>query len=179
MQNGDFLEEIMTAYKADEAKKAKIIKASNTLQSKVGLGSLDPKVVSRCQEVIDNNKVDFAPIAKECLTYLQSIIKKVQAGTINKKVAVEAMTEPVMQLKAHASLFHYDLVGTLAGIMLGFLEAIDEIDNDVLRIVDAHHQTLKSIIINKLEGNGGKAGEQLKSELYDACRRYYAKKNLM
>lgn len=161
------------------AKKSRTVKASTMLQAKVGLGPLDPKVISRCQDVIDNNTVDFAPMAKECLTRMQGIIKKAQAGTLNKTAAVTAMTEPVMQLKAHASIFRYALVGNLAGIMLGFLESIEEMDKDVIAIVDAHHQTLKSIVNNKMEGNGGKAGEQLKAELYDACRRYYAKKNLM
>ena len=172
----------MTAYMVDAgdtAKKARMIKASTMLQAKVGLGPLDPKVITRCQSIIDNNKIDFVPVAQECLTRLQAVIKKAQAGTIDKTTAVEALTEPVMQLKAHASLFHYPLVGTLAGIMMGFLESINQLDKNVIEIVDAHHQTLKSIVNNKIEGTGGKQGEMLKAELYDACRRYYAKKNLM
>jgi hypothetical protein len=167
---------IMTDVESKAEKKARMIKASTLLQAKVGLGPLDEKVLNRCQDVMDNNKVDFAPLAREYLATLGDVIDQARAGELNRDRAMHAITEPVMQLKAHASMFRYTLVGDLANIMMSFLESITEIDSNVIDIVDAHHKTLKTIISKKLEGDGGRSGETLKSELNDAIRRYSAKK---
>lgn len=157
-------------------KKGRVIKASTLLQAKVGLGPLDQKVLRRCQDVMDNNKVDFTPLAREYLRKLEGAVKDTRDGLFNRNKAVQMMTEPVMQLKAHASMFKYTLIGTLANIMLSFLESIREIDDDVLEIVEAHHKTLKTIVSKKMEGDGGEHGKTLQDELNQACQRYHAKK---
>ncbi len=155
-----------------EEKKARMIKATTILQAKVGLGPLDEKLLERAKDVMENNKVDFAPLAKEYLSQLYDVMKRVHAGELSRDAAVEAMNAPVMQLKAHASMFRYTLIGQLANIMMSFLESVSVIDDDVVEIVEAHHRTLKTIVIKKMEGDGGPAGEQLKAELNDAVKRY-------
>ena len=156
-------------------KKAKIIKASYVLQAKVGAGPLDENTVERCQRVIDNNDFDFAPLAKQFLSQLANAITEARAGTLNKQEATQKMTEPVMQLKANAAIFKYHLIGNLANVMLSFLEAIKELDNNVIAIVEAHHKTLSAIVANKMKGDGGPVGKQMEEELKAACKRYFAK----
>lgn len=159
-----------------EAKKPKIIKANYILQSKVGSGPLDEEVVRRSQEVMDNNNVDFSPLAMDFLKQLQEAIATVKTGKFNTKEAMQAMTEPVMQLKANAATFRYTLLGNLANVMLSFLEAVKELDEDVVRIVEAHHKTLSAIVIKKMQGDGGQAGKLMEDELRAACKRYFSKK---
>jgi hypothetical protein len=159
-----------------ETKKAKVIKASTLLQAKIGRGPLDENTIKRCQEVLDKNEIDFAPLADSYLTRLLGVIKKAESGALDKTAAIQAMIEPVMQLKAHAAIFRYPLVGNLANIMMGFLESIGELDENVIKIVEAHHQTLRSIIMKEMKGDGGEAGKMLEKELMQACNRYHAKK---
>jgi hypothetical protein len=153
-----------------------VIKANMALQAKVGAGPLDEKVVERCQEVIDNNTVDFAPLAMEYLNSLEAAIQKAKSGGVNIKQATEEMTAPVMQLKANATTFKYNLIGNLANIMLSFLEGVKELDNDVIAIVGAHHQTLKAIVLKKMSGDGGAVGKTMEEELKGACARYFSKR---
>ena len=80
-----------------------------------------------------------------------------------------------MELKANAKIFHYDLVGNLANIMLNFLESITSLDKDALAIVRGHHETLRGIINNNLRGDGGQKGQIMITELENACARYYKK----
>lgn len=157
-------------------RKARVIKANTILQAKVGLGPLDDKVLGRCQDVMENNKIDFSPVAKEYLAMLADTITMTREGKLSHNDAIQAMANPVMQLKAHASMFHYTLVGKLANIMLSFLESVETIDNDVIDIVDAHHKTLKTIISKRLSGDGGNGGETLKAELIEVIRRYNSKR---
>ena len=157
-----------------ESKNIKVHKADASLQMKVGTGPLDEKTVERCQKVMDSNEVDFAPLAMEYLDKLENAIKGADSTEMN--AAIQNMTTPVMQLKANASTFHYNLIGNLANVMLSFLEAIKQLDEDALSIVAAHHQTLKVIVTKKMTGDGGPVGKQMEDELKSACKRYFAKR---
>lgn len=167
----------MIPAQGETPKKAKIIKANTLLQAKVGRGPLDEKVVRRCQTVIDNNKADFPVLAREYLQRLHAVLMSIQQEELKGRAALQALAEPVMQLKAHAGMFKYPLISSLAGIMLSFLESVQAIDDDVIDIVSAHHKTLKTLIIKRMEGDGSSYGEALKEELSEACQRYFARQS--
>ena len=154
----------------------KVYKANKMLQAKVGTGPLNTETVEKMQEVMDNNDVDFSPLAMEYLDKLMDAIEKSKAGQLEVNEAIQAMTAPVMQLKANASTFKYHLIGNLANVMLSFLEGVKEIDQGVIEIVAAHHSTLQAIVIKKMQGDGGAAGKQMETELKDACKRYFTSK---
>lgn len=156
--------------------KAKIIKANYRLQQKVGAGPLDLKTVIHSQNLIDTNQVDFVPLGLDILKKLETALAQAQTGATPIKEVKQMLTTPVMELKANATIFHYTLIGTLANIMLNFLEAITTLDKDAIDIVKAHHDTLHMIIVRKMKGTGGDAGNILTRELQQACDRYYHKK---
>ena len=160
-----------------EKKEPRVIKANYVLQAKVGSGPLDEKAVEECQRVMDEADVDFAPMANEFLNKLENAVKQVRSGELTGPDAKQAMTQPVMELKANASTFKYDLIGNLANIMLSFLETVNKLDKTVIEIVDVHHKTLKAIIANKMKGDGGASGKALEQELKDACKRYFQAKS--
>jgi len=159
-----------------EKKQPRVIKANYVLQAKVGSGPLDERTVEKCQQVMDSADIDFAPLANEYLNKLEFAIIKVRSGELTGQDAKQAMTQPVMELKANASTFKYDLIGNMANIMLSFLETVKTLDKTVIEIVDVHHKTLKAILANKMKGDGGASGKALEQELKDACKRYFQAK---
>ena len=162
---------------AAKKKKAQVYKANKILQQKIGSGPLDPAIVERAQRAIEENDVDFAPLGLQFLSELEEALKIVEKDLDPNKFASQkqALTSPVMELKANATTFHYKLVGDLANIMLSFLESIDQLDKDAVSIVRAHHDTLKGIIAKNMKGDGGQQGSIFINELKDACNRYYKK----
>lgn len=164
----------MTVMKTD---KPRVIKANKSLQTKVGTGKIDDSVVEKCQAVMDSNDVDFTPLAMEYLTVLTDAIQKAKKSDIDTEQAVANLTAPVMQLKANAATFKYNLIGNLANVMLSFLEGISELDEDAIAIVEAHHKTLTAIVVKKMKGSGGMFGQQMEDELKGACKRYFAKRS--
>lgn len=156
----------------------RIFKASTELQAKAGTGDVDTKMVTKAENIIQNNTEDFLPIAIGFLDRLEQGVARARQGNLNMKEKLAGLSQPVMELKANARMFKYDLVTTMANIMLGFLESIKELDNDAIEIVAAHHLTLRAIIVKKIKGDGGPTGAMLKSELEDACQRYTKKRSL-
>lgn len=153
----------------------KVYQANKTLQARIGTGPLDEQAVERSQKVMDANDVDFGPIATE---FLDDLGKAIAAAKENPQApkTIHNMSTPVMQLKANASTFRYTLVSNLANIMLNFLEAVNQVDSDVIAIVAAHQQTLHLIVTKRITGDGGPVGKQMQEELQSACQRYFAKK---
>lgn len=159
-------------------KKPKTYKASHALKQRIGSGPLDAVAIEQAQNEIENNDIDFSPMGLEFLERLDTALKKIdpEASNGDTEEIMKTLVEPVMELKANATIFHYALVGSLAGIMLNFLESISELDKDALSIVRGHHDSLKLILSSKMKGDGGKNGPVMITELKDACARYYKKK---
>lgn len=143
----------------------KRIKANLDLQKKVGTGSIDEKKVEKAQEVIKNNKVDFAPIAKPHLDELSKAIKASLGlkNPPNEKEILESYMTPIMNIKANAATFNYSLISGLAGTVLTFLEDVKKYDKKVVQIVDLLCKTTLLILARKMAGDGGPEGRALQT----------------
>lgn len=163
---------------SEQSGSVRIIKASNKLQAKIGTGEVAAARIEATQHSLENNKIDFEPMAVNFLSQLETAVKQTQTlKDAPQKQLLHGMVKPVMELKANAEMFGYPLVTELANIMLNFLESIEKLDNDVIAIVDAHRKTLMLIIKGKMSGAVGDKGDILVQELRGACARYYAKKD--
>lgn len=156
--------------------KARIIKANHLLQNKVGVGEIENAKIQAMQKIIDTMMIDFVPMGLACLDELAAALEIAKSGKGDGQTLIKNMTTPVMQIKGNAAMFHYELVSSLADLVLNFLENADTLDDDVIEIVDAHHKTLSLIISDKMSGMGGNQGVILKKELQDACARYFKKR---
>lgn len=162
-------------------KKARVMKASHLLQSKVGFGEVEEEAVERGEKVIQAiSQIDFKPLLTEYLEALEDAIAAFKKETNKDQEDVnnelhESITAPVMQIKGNAAMFNYILMSKLANIMLNFLETVDKIDDDVIDILEAHLTTLHAIVNKDMRDDGGVDGQLLQDELRDACKRYFTK----
>lgn len=162
---------------SDPSPDVKIFKANQSLLLKTGGGNFSPEQIQKADSVIEDNTIDFTEIAVDYLLQLDHAVKqcRLALSQSSEEDHKQSMIKPVMALKAHGKMFRYDLITSLADIVLGFLEHIKQLDKDSIDIVDAHHKTLALIIHKKISGTGGGSGEVLRSELLNACRRYQSK----
>ena len=148
------------------------IKATKALETKTGKGNLDNGAVTRSQSVIDNNKIDLAPLMERFLKDMAIGVQEIKETENPTKSSLSVLIDPVMQIKANARIFKYDLVGDLATTMLSFLETLNEVDNPVIEIIEANRKTLTHLVEKRMKGDGGAAGKALQTELESACKRY-------
>jgi len=153
----------------------KIIKVENTLQKKVGYGEIGEATISRSEQILVNNNIDFKEVADPVLDNLRNTISYARENPEKIESILPDLIRPVMDLKANGAMFKYNLVGHLAGIMLSFLEHITQLTRDSLEIIQAHERTLTLIVTKGIQGDGGSLGAQLTQELEGVCNRYYRK----
>lgn len=158
----------------NEKNEAQLIVLPNHLKEKVGSGGFDEAVVTKAQDKIKNNTVDFRPIAAELITQMDKAIADARSGVTKGMAAVRGIMAPAMQLKAQGSLFHYPLVSEISDILVNFLETAASTDADALDIVTAHKTSLNVALSGRIrEKDRIKVGNELCKALYDSCDRYY------
>ncbi|PCJ98156.1 MAG: hypothetical protein COA45_08365 [Zetaproteobacteria bacterium] len=148
------------------------IKASNDLQTKVGTGTINKEVINRSQEVINQNKIDFVPIATHFVHQLFIATENMKTEQEPNRRSIERIISPIMQIKANARICHHELLGSFADIMLDFLEKINDVDPVIIQIVNANQLTLKHLISGKKKEELEQDGDNLQKELKSAFTRY-------
>ena len=139
------------------------------------------------QRVIDENNVDFVPMAREYLAELHSAIEELEkTESYDLHSAIDRLTAPVMEIKSNASMFNYPLAGLLSNLMLDFLEMLNaleipedrkKLDDEIFYIARLHHDRLQMVIDQKLQGMEAAHTHALElgEELLNACRAYFQK----
>lgn len=164
-------------YNRTPKRRAEFIKPPNTLKAKVGSGGLSEDILNKAQALLENNTVDFLPLAE---MYLGSMMKGIEnaKNTLHEndlEYTISLMLYPAMQLKANGGMFHYPLVTRIADKLIQFLEVLDDLDIEAVEIVLAFHTTIRAVVLGRITGDGGTHGADLLDALNDACMRYFEK----
>lgn len=164
-------------YSQKPRRNAEFIKPPNMLKTKVGSGGLGDEILDRAQDLLENNTVDFQPLAE---MYLSTLMKGIELAKEadpddDQEYVISRMLYPGMQLKANGGMFHYPLVTRIADKLIQFLEVIEHADIEAIEIVMAFHTTIRAVVMGRVSGDGGKHGAELMRALNDACMRYFDK----
>lgn len=161
----------------DNKKKAKFYDPDTKLKQKVGGDTLKKETVEKADTFIEKNDVDFEPMARDFLNDMRKSLDRAHRGELNQKQLVEEMTLPVMQLKGNAATFKYPLITALMNTLLNFLETLDSLNKDVLKISEVYYSTVRVVLAHKMKGDIDKRGELLIKELERTIQRYRKKYN--
>lgn len=175
-------------YNQKPRRKAEFIRPPHNLKAKVGSGGLSDEILNKAQELLEENTVDFIPLAE---MYLDSLLKGIekakeqnnrrknskkesdQGPDSSKEYIISAMLYPAVQLKANGAMLKYPLVTRIANRLVHFLEVLAETDEDALEIVQAFYTAIRAVIAGRVTGNAGETGQELFSALDNACLRYF------
>lgn len=164
-----------THFNQKQRRKAEFIMPPNTLKAKVGSGGLSEEILTKAQELLENNAVDFQPLAEMYLNTMMKGVNNANAAEDDSdpEPLIAAMLYPAMQLKANGGMFHYALVTVIADRLVQFLEVLVRPDRDAVEIVLAFHTTIRAVIMGRIRGDGGRYGKELLDALDSACLRYF------
>lgn len=157
---------------------SKLVKPNNTLKKKVGHGGFKESDLMKAQSMIENNKIDFKPIAEDFVKDIGEILDQISSGTIEGKDALGSVMYPIMQLRAQGALFHYPVITNVSDIIVDFVDGVGLLDADVIEIIVAYKNAIAAILKLGIKDASNKAGQQISSELRAACLRYKKSKNI-
>ncbi len=158
------------------AEKNRLVKPENTLKKKVGNGGFDEAILVNAQKVIEENTIDFKPMALEFLQQLTEVLEEVKTQNLCEDEAHDKIMYPLMQLKAQGALFHYPVISKISYIVVDFLENVRGLDANVLEIVSAYKKSIFAVLSLQIQQDDSKVGKDLCDALVDACNRYYKAK---
>ncbi|MCB1784286.1 MAG: hypothetical protein KDI13_09855 [Alphaproteobacteria bacterium] len=164
-------------YNQPQRRKAEYIKPPNLIKAKVGDGGLTDNILDRAQKLLENNSVDFGPLADIYLTRMMEGINRAKAasGDEDLEYLIAGILYPCAQLKANGGMFHYPLVTRIAERFVQFMEVVERIDPQMMEIATAFHTTIRAVVAGKVKGDGGQYGNELVEALNGACMRYFEK----
>ena len=152
---------------------AQLIHPPQKLKEKVGSGGLDRSILALAQQRLDANTVDFKPIGQHLIRTIDEALHDIRSGKVRGKHAIQRLLYPAMELKAHGAMFHYALVTEISETLMNLLESLNDLESEVLELI-AGYKLAGNLIFNKgLTGNGGVAGNKLRTALDDAYARFY------
>ena len=166
-------------YNQPPKRRAAFIKPPNHLKEKVGTGGLSEDILNKAQALLENNTVDFLPLAEIYLNNLMTGIENAKNYQPNEdlELCISTMLYPAMQLKANGGMFHYPLVTHIADKLIQFLEVLETLDIAAVEIILAFHTTIRAVVLGRIKGDGGQHGKELIGALNEACMRYFEKKS--
>ncbi len=150
-----------------EDDKPQVIHAPNPLSAKVtrgGPGAVDPTVLEKAERVI-------AEMSGEYLDWVKGDLKKIQdafeglKSSGGAKENLENIFEIAHDMKGQGGSFNYPLITIVANDLCRLLESLENAGAKEMEVIRLHIDTMRVIITNGMEGEGGQAGEQLLSGL--------------
>ena len=161
----------------DKLRDGDIIAPPNILKTKAGDGGLPPELLEQAESYLAENTVDFAKTAETYFGLLDNALDMAEVQTLDDSDAFETVLFPLSQLKAQGAMFHYPLVSEITAMLINFLEVVDELDREAIKIVRAYKMTLAALLIRSNKGVKEEEKDALlKEALKNACIRYFENK---
>ena len=105
---------------------------------------------------------DYLVWVKDDIEKLQGAYNKAAKDSGNRAAAQEEVYGFTHDIKGQGGSFGYPLMTAIGDQLCKFMEGIDATLNDAqLEVVKVHIDTMQLVIMEKMEGDGGKAGERL------------------
>ncbi|MEQ9109362.1 MAG: Hpt domain-containing protein [Rhodospirillaceae bacterium] len=146
------------------AQEPEYIYPPNTLKNKVTIdaSSVDASALAQAELAIGEMSEDYLEWVKDDLAALQAAYEKAVSDPASANEAKEDLHGYAHDIKGQGGSFGYPLMTAVGNQLAKFIESIPgTLTAPQLQVVKVHIDTLKLIIVDRMDGDGGKAGDRL------------------
>ena len=155
---------------------SKIVIPKNKLKEKVGDGGFKQESIQKAQSTIENNEVDFNPIAFEYLNRIRTDITAYITHKDSNRLH-SALLDHLTQLRAQGSMFHYSSITAITDIVVDLLESLKNVDDKILEIVNAYEKCASILLKQSVKNESNPVCQSIITELKTVCTKYKTKHN--
>lgn len=155
----------------------RIVEPDFSLKKKIGehvniAEIFSPERVADAQQVIDNGQAQFLQWVTIDLKELDKHFNELYLMPNAESAAHERIRKTAFAIKCHAGTFGFNLGSEVARGLHNFLAHHKEYSEEQLAVVQKHIESLKAILMNNIQGDGGKMGEELTESLKKLVEKY-------
>lgn len=162
-----------------KGKPVTFLRPMNRLKDKVGgnaisTGTLPLEAMQRALSTLDKAVEDYADWARK---YVQELVQAYTEAFTNvkpRRVGLKRINEIAHELRGQGGTFGYPLVSDFSKSLYYYTIAGSREDDNALGIVKAHIDALRAVISGKIEGRGGRIGDELLTVLQMAIDKFSA-----
>lgn len=154
---------------------SRLVQPKNTLKEKVGEGGFKAEDLKKAQTAIEENEVDFVPIASKFLEQIHASLKEHEQNQSDKNLYGKLL-DPLTQLRAQGSMFHYPSITRITDIVVDLLDSLHKVDPTIIEIVQAYEKSAKVLLASGIKSDQDKVCIALSQELQNVCQKYKDKK---
>lgn len=160
-------------------KSVTFLRPMNRLKDKVGgnaisTGTLPLEAMQRALSTLDKAGEDYADWARKYVQELVQAYTEAYANVKPRRVVLKRINEIAHELRGQGGTFGYPLVSDLSKSLYYYTVAGCREDDNALGIIKSHVDALRAVINGKIEGRGGRIGEELLTVLQMAIEKYSA-----
>ncbi len=145
-----------------------MVTPSISLRAKVSRGAgIDPeRLIAEAESALATLNEDYETWVGADLTRLETAFRDAQGDPDRRRELLRKAHGIAHEMKGQGTTFGYPLVTHAAGSLCRLFEAIeDAADAFALRAIELHIDGLRSIVINRIKGDGGVTGRDLVAAL--------------
>lgn len=147
-------------------KEVQYITPPNNLRQKQKLagvtGTIDGVWLDAAEKSIGNAKFDYLEAVGEDLQRLQAAYDVALKESANRPGKIQELYAIVQTIKGQGSSFGYPLISSVGSQLARFIEDCgDDVSDSQMEGVKVHVETLRLIMQQKMEGDGGAMGQKL------------------
>ncbi|WP_162938188.1 Hpt domain-containing protein [Kiloniella sp. EL199] len=132
-------------------------------------------IVAKAEQALFEMEDDYEILVNEETGKIYEFLKTAKSGQGDRAKCIKEIHRIGHNIKGQAATFSYPLLSLAAKSMCHFIQENSEIASERLDLIEAHVNTMRMIIAQKIKGDGGKEGQGLITALEGAVGKILAK----
>lgn len=155
-----------------QSNEVQIIPAKKTLSAKVTRTATDSStMIDRAEAEVAKLQEDYPTWTQGYLDDLAAAAAALQAESGGQEPHLRKIFGIAHDMKGHGGSFGYGMVTEIADSLCRFVEKIDTAHEREIEVIEAHLGGLKTVVHNRIKGDGGDLGRQLTASLRAATKK--------
>jgi len=162
----------------NEPEDVQVINPPNLIKAKVsGSGGPTPDMLERAEEAIERLSDDYPKWAMKDIDTLCTLMEEAEQTDESRLESLQQIFKLAHDMRGQGGSFGYPLMTRVGSSLCRFTEVLNNPDERAMKVVRAHVEAMRAVIVNRVKGDGGAIGREIAQGLEFAVDRFQSPGN--